>query len=449
MKRYFTNFRLLVSCLLFLMVCSKCDTERNVEDPDLHYFIKYYGGDDDQRGVDMLPLSDGSMLLLGNYSIITSGTSDVDIYLVRVDARGDMIWQKRFSGSQIANAKDLEPSSDGNFVILADFQTDIGGQTDLKLLKVSPDGMPLDSVTFGTSENDYSRTVTLLDDGGFIVSGTTQLTDQWVSSSDPGLDPGDTFSFRFDQNLDPYSGWGPDRRGFGATPGQQQLDVAVRTIQIPAIIDSDGDTIKREEFYVFGYSNSNISGNNNNLLLGLLYFKRQSTGTTESPLYPETNTANTEIQFVQRLAPELGSGFVAIGTRQNPLGFSDIYFARFRSSLAFTTASNDIILSTIIPLGRNIRGVSMASSVVGGSGYLILGNEVRGTGAANFWLSKVDQSGVILWSSTFGSEEENDFAAAVHELPDGKIVILGTMGLADNQSKMALIKVNPNGALLK
>jgi hypothetical protein len=91
----------------------------------------------------------------------------------------------------------------------------------------------------------------------------------------------------------------------------------------------------------------------------------------------------------------------------------------------------------------------MANSIIGGSGYLILGNEVRGTGAVNFWLSKIDQSGIILWSSTFGSEGEDDFAAAVHELPDGKIAILGTMGLADNQSKMALIKVNPQGALLK
>lgn len=443
MKTCRTNFRFSVFYLLVLMTCGACDTERNVEDPDLHYFVKYYGGDDDQRGVDMLLLNDGSLLLLGNYSIVTTGTSDRDIYLVRVDARGDLVWEKRFSGKDvIANAKDIEPTSDGNFIILADFQTEIGERTQLKLLKISPDGAPLDSVSFGTLANDFGKSVTLLNDGGFIVSGTTEFTDQWTPA-DPGLDPGDTFGFRFDENLDFHSPWGPNTAGFGAGQGVQ-LDVAVRTIEIPPATTTDS-----VKFYVFGHTNSNISGNNSALRQGLFYFQRGSSGTEATPLYPDTNSENTEIQFVQRVAPELGTGFVAVGTRQNPLGFSDIFFARFRSSLTFQQASADILLSTIIPLGRNIRGVSIANSVVGGAGYLVLGNEVRGTGAVNFWLSKIDQSGAILWSSTFGSETGDDSAAAVVELPDGKIVVLGTMGLADNQSKMALIKLNPGGQLLK
>ena len=82
-------------------------------------------------------------------------------------------------------------------------------------------------------------------------------------------------------------------------------------------------------------------------------------------------------------------------------------------------------------------------------GFLILANEVRSTGATNSWLTKVDQTGDPLWSATFGSEAEDDTGAAVIELPDGKIAILATMGLADNQFKMALIKVNREGKLLK
>ena len=104
---------------------------------------------------------------------------------------------------------------------------------------------------------------------------------------------------------------------------------------------------------------------------------------------------------------------------------------------------------TTLPLQRNIGGVAAATSIAGPFGYLVLGNEVRSTGATNLWLSKIDQSGAVLWSTTFGSELEDDSGAAVAELPDGKIVVLGTMGLADNQSKMALIKMNPQGELLK
>ena len=53
-----------------------CDTASSVEDPDLTYFVKYYGGDGNQKGVYMLALNDGSFLLLGNYS---EGAFDTDI----------------------------------------------------------------------------------------------------------------------------------------------------------------------------------------------------------------------------------------------------------------------------------------------------------------------------------------------------------------------------------
>jgi hypothetical protein len=111
--------------------------------------------------------------------------------------------------------------------------------------------------------------------------------------------------------------------------------------------------------------------------------------------------------------------------------------------------TNDATLYNTISLGRNIRGVSAASSVVGTAGFLILGNEIRSTKAYNIWLSKIAQSGSLLWSSTFGSETGIDTGAAVRELSDGKIVIVGTVKLTDNQSKMALFKVNATGQLLK
>jgi hypothetical protein len=127
-----------------------------------------------------------------------------------------------------------------------------------------------------------------------------------------------------------------------------------------------------------------------------------------------------------------------------------MFVARMRSSLSFTNPlQNDATFYNTIPLGRNIRGVSASTCVVGEQGFLLLGNEVRGIGTTNFWLTKIDQSGRVLWSTTFGSEAKDDMAAAVTELPDGKVVVLGTMGLADNQFKIAFIKLNRSGQLLK
>ncbi len=411
-----------------------CDTQRNTEDPDLQYFVKYYGGDGNQRGVDMISLNDGSFLLLGN-SEGNSQTDISDIYVARVNAEGDIIWERKFF-ADISMAKDIESTNDGNFIILADYQTAIGSQMEGKLIKISPDGIMLDSVFFGEIANDYSKSVTALNDGGFIVSGTTELTGTWADSGNPDPDLGDFFNRRFDLNLDELvtlGEWSPVSPGFGG-----KLDVAVKTIQKPG------------EFYVFGYSNTE-SRNNPNNKLGLTYFKRTDVGTGGNIFYPDNalgeDNKDVEIYFVEPVSPALGDGFIIIGSSRDNFGVSDIFIARMRENLVF--GENDPTFFGPLRLSRDIRGVSATSSLRGTVGFILLGDEVRSTGARNIWLTKIDQSRTVVWSSTFGSESEDDSGAAVAELPDGKILILGTMGLADNQYKMALIKMNPQGQLLK
>lgn len=425
-----TFLSILLSGFLVIGILS-CDTANNVEDPRLDYFVKYYGGNGNQKGVDMLPMSDGSFLLLGNYS--ENNFINSDIYLVRVDLLGNVIWEKKYKGNSvlhpnpITSARDIEPTDDGNFIILSDYQPAIGAQSDLKLTKIAPDGTVLDSLVFAeNNRNDFGRTVTPLNDGGFIVSGTTV--------PNPPLDNGDFINYRFNSEIELVS----TNEWFPISPNYNgRLDVSVKAIQKP------------DEYYIFGYSN--YSGSNNpDETLGLFYFSRDLTGGESKPNFPGNivNVNNTEIQFVGNVATELGGGFIVIGTSINNLDVSEIFIAKLRNTLTFED-TDDVTLYNTLKFGRNIRGVSAASSINGSYGYLVLGNEVRNTGALNIWLSKIDQSGNIIWSSTFGSEAGEDSGSSVLELPDGKILVFGTMGLADNQSKMALIKLNSKGELLK
>lgn len=434
MRRYFSNSLMWMLLSVFTLTC---DTASNTEHPDLNYFIKYYGMDGNQYGVDMLSLPDGTFMLLGNHE---ATSTESDVYVIKVNAEGDVIWERTFS-SGISVARDIEPTDDGNFIILADFQARISALTDMKLLKISPDGTLLDSVYFGIEvANDFSRTVTLLNDGGFIVSGTTEYTATFNLANSPDPDRGDFFNYRFDRNLDqlPESGWSPVSPGFGG-----KLDVAVKAIEIPVNTGFN--------YYVFGHSNIELTNENPNKRLGLFYFLREADGGESKNFYPGNvfNVNDTRIQYVAEVAPPLGQGIIIVGTSQNSIGVSDIFVARMRKPLTFQSLQKDALLYTTISPGRNIKGVSAASSVVGESGYLILGNELRSSTFTNIWLTKIDQSGRVLWSTTFGSELEDDMAAAVTEFPDGKVVVLGTMGLADNQFKVAFIKLNRNGELLK
>jgi hypothetical protein len=437
-----THIKFLTRCLttIFMLIAVlSCDTASNVEDPDNFYYIKYFGGDGNQYAVDMVPLQDGSFFILGKYA---ETAFNADVYLLRVDAEGDLLWETRIGDAaddnDVWDAKDIEPTLDGNFVIVTDYVKNSGDSTDIKILKVSPEGTLLDSASFRTRANDVARSVTALPDGGFLVSGMTEYTATFKLSNETDPDLGDVLNFRLDANLDfpSTSDWTPQYHGFGSN-----LDVAVRTVTSPS------------GFYVFGYTNSTLSGDlNPNERLGLFYFERSVEGTLARVWYPGNiiNVNDTEIQFVSPVAAALGGGFLVLGTSLNNVGVSEMFVARMRSSLSFTNPlQNDATFYNTIPLGRNIRGVSASTCVVGEQGFLLLGNEVRGIGTTNFWLTKIDQSGRVLWSTTFGSEAKDDMAAAVTELPDGKVVVLGTMGLADNQFKIAFIKLNRSGQLLK
>lgn len=421
---------LLVSALFALMVC--CDTASNTADPEHNYFVKYYGGDGDQSGVDMLQLSDGTFVLLGNYR---ESTVNTDVYLVKVNGEGDVEWEVRIGENDpdIFNARDIEFTNDGSFIVLADFQTSLGAQSDIMLMKISSTGQVLSSAVFGSIANDYSRSVTPIADGDFIVSGTTELTSDWGLPGVTDPDLGNFINYRLDANLTllPGNDWGPISPGFGG-----RMDVAVKTLAASA-----GTS---EFYYVFGYSNIELF---NQKRFGLFYFRRDSLGGESANFFPGNLPAETQVSYVLRAAPQLGNGFLVVGTSQDNVSTSSIFLSTLRSNLAFS--SSDVSLYGTVNLAQNLRGVSAANSVFGEMGFLVLANEVRGTNATNIWLSKIDQSGKVIWSTTFGSEAGDDTAAAVSELPDGKVVILGTMELANNQTKMAFVKVNRRGQFLK
>jgi hypothetical protein len=150
---------------------------------------------------------------------------------------------------------------------------------------------------------------------------------------------------------------------------------------------------------------------------------------------------------VHKVRDELGGGFLLLGTTLNPSGVTSLHAARLRENLEFNPERDEQFDKDILVLSTSIEGTSATTSLVAPEGFLLLGEELRSLGTINLSLTKIDQTGQVIWTVSLGSEEENDEAAAVAETPDGKILVLGTVELGDNQSKMALFKLNSNGRL--
>src|SRR6478609_8238366 len=138
---------ILIFSSLIASVLESCDTSGTIGDPAQDHFIKYYGSDGDQEGVDAVVGSDGSIYLLGN-TTAPGTTVGKQLYLVKTDPEGILIWSKTFGGQFDEEAKDIELTVDGRLVILANSQKG-STENDILLMTLSLDGTKIDSVLVG------------------------------------------------------------------------------------------------------------------------------------------------------------------------------------------------------------------------------------------------------------------------------------------------------------
>jgi hypothetical protein len=416
--------QILVLTLVFLFFAS-CDSDKNIDPPEKNFFIKYYGLDGDQSAADLFVADDG-MLLLGTSQL----GSEKRIYLVKVDFDGNLLWQKLLGGPADV-ARDIEPTNDGNYIILSTYEKTVDDH-DVKLITVSPDGNKIDSVVYGSPKKDSPNSVTPLLDNGFIVTGGTQYDTSDFNPEDPEA-YSNIFHFRCNASLDfDKVNW---YELYGATA---QFEVGTKVIQESA-----------NRFYVFGYSSQFHNGRgSDDGKLNLLYYLIGGGGTINSqPAFLGDFNQETRSAYVLQVPPELGGGIFQVGTRKNTTGTETLQVSKLRSPLQFNTTDDEQFDKELDIVPRAIEAVSAAASVAGQEGFLVLSEEVRNLDTKNLLLQKITLQGTHQWTVSLGSEEENDEAAAVIELPNGKIIVLGTVELGDNQSKVALFKLNANGRL--
>ncbi len=427
-----------IAFLLAMSLLFSCDTAENIDDPSKNYFIKYFGNDGSQEGIDVVVAADGSIYLLGN---TTSKSNGQQIYLVKADGGGKMVWEKTFGGKYDEVAKDLELTTD-RLIILGNTQKG-STESDILVMSVSLDGIKMDSVPpigFKTILNeeadDVASSISLTIDG-FIITGTT--TSVKLKGNDAVLpeDVSDALQIRLNSDLTPFLNW-------TSSNGTVAADGSVKAYQVNASL-----------FYVFGYTNaaptstSGITNDYNFYIYSLGAFGDSNKG----QLYPGAVATNDKLSSVIISPIQSGEGFLLVGTSQDASGNYDVFVSKLRKDINFNNSDYLFNKPLSIPLGKlDASELKVSALASASSGYLILTNQ-KSTGINNFYLTKIDNGGNFAWtdpqSLIFGEQKNNDYIGAVAELPDGKIILVGTMSIGDEgQKKMALIKVNKDGKFL-
>ncbi|MFK7808294.1 MAG: T9SS type A sorting domain-containing protein [Saprospiraceae bacterium] len=135
-------------------------------------WTKIYGGSSIDAATDMQQTIDGGYILSGNS--FSFGAGDSDMYVVRTDEDGNILWQKTFGGELNDICHAIARTEDGGFILCGESQNFGEGDTDIYLVKIDSNGNLQWSKTYGGEGKEAGNSVSQTSDGGYIIAGYTR-----------------------------------------------------------------------------------------------------------------------------------------------------------------------------------------------------------------------------------------------------------------------------------
>lgn len=150
-----------------------------------NYFQQVYPTTYDKTSRDILPTSDGGYILAGYTN--TASITDCDVYMMKTDAAGNSVWGKQFGGNKPDYSYAMCETSDGNYFIIGYSESFGGGDKDVYLIKMDPSGNLIWQKTYGSWGNDEGREIIHTADDYYVIAGTMGAATGSLSSQDAFL----------------------------------------------------------------------------------------------------------------------------------------------------------------------------------------------------------------------------------------------------------------------
>ncbi|MBR9977647.1 MAG: hypothetical protein KFH87_06115 [Bacteroidetes bacterium] len=134
-------------------------------------WYKTFGGVFKDEAYAVRQTSDGGFIFTGNTESYTNGFNDV--WLVKTDENGSMQWSRSFGGSSYDSGQDVIECANGGYLVVGYTEMSISGNWYASLIRTDELGNEIWSRVYGGGERDYGASVIEMDDGGFVVTGST------------------------------------------------------------------------------------------------------------------------------------------------------------------------------------------------------------------------------------------------------------------------------------
>jgi hypothetical protein len=155
----------------------------------------YFGGTNNDRAHGVVQTDDGGFVMAGftesdDYDI-SSTNGSYDFWVIKVDSFGNLLWEQSFGGEGIEVSYDIAKTADNGFVVVGNTFSSNGdvflnhGQSDVWMIKLDEDGEMIWEKTYGGSQFDLAQAVVQSKDGGFLITGNSK-SDDYDSSFNNG-----------------------------------------------------------------------------------------------------------------------------------------------------------------------------------------------------------------------------------------------------------------------
>ncbi len=131
----------------------------------------------------LYPTPDGGCFLT-SFILQPGSATNYDIYLLKMDAAGYMVWERTYGGNKGDGLYSLLPSANGDVLLIGSSDSGVSGDkttahkgnSDIWLLKINANGNKLWDKSFGGRGYDNLKSLKPTPDGGYVMLGYSSLS---------------------------------------------------------------------------------------------------------------------------------------------------------------------------------------------------------------------------------------------------------------------------------
>lgn len=374
--------------------------------------------------------------------------SDGDMYMIKLNYKGEKVWERHFGGSYQETAYSIIKANDGGFIIAGEKYIKVGTvitqnqnydkvRTDGYAVKIDEEGAVLWEKNFGDIENQESfYDVAATSDGGYIFAGSVDFVKAEDKDKPLALafDKKQIYLVKTDN-----SGNKQWEKIIGGP--NEKLDYATRIVRA-------GDN-----YYISGATRSFDAGMRD-FYLGAIK--------ENGDIIFQKNLPGTGDDFAEGIQVITDAGGTPSGVAL--IGIDDYYWEMatndYRGDIRLVKAGLDgaVVLDKTYDMKRNTDDFSVdwgRDIITTATGGFILtasaGYDIW-TGTADnsdLLVMELDASGSILWQKRYGKDTSYDFPGQMKRAADGGLIIIGSTQSfnTDKQDDFYILKLDKTGGL--